>query len=293
MEEKQTNNEQLSDFSKRGFFTVVVKGSDKNGSYFYQSPGHDNDVNALSPSKNVFCFPMNELVVDSRPWKPHMPFNSTELQHIWICTLEDLHHHCREMNGRWICRALLPQGTLFESDDDQKIITNQVILVEPIEIKDFYFGTNPIVPYPDAEWALEWASETGDLDLVKSLLSHHIELNPSNAFFSAALHGHLPVIKHFLDNFQVPNPSQIQIALHLAIPRGHFLVVKYFLDNFQIDLSAQNDLCLELAKQHREQTGDNGLLTYLLEQKKRKDSTPNSGVSRFPMVSFLEDSRIC
>ena len=98
------------------------------------------------------------------------------------------------------------------------------------------------------DFAIRWASRTGNLELVKFLVENGADIHAKNdqAVSWACLNGHLEVVKYLSEkgtNVQAGDNA----AFRFACTNGHFEVVKFLFSNFWIDIHAMEDDALREA----------------------------------------------
>ena len=90
--------------------------------------------------------------------------------------------------------------------------------------------------------------------------------NGTTPLFVAVVHGHLPVVRYFVENGANFNGETIDIRSKpflAAVMTGHMSIVQYFVEVLGVDVnSPSNDSCLHIAQI----AGHVELITYLIEK---------------------------
>jgi len=103
---------------------------------------------------------------------------------------------------------------------------------------------NPVIIYSDGSKGyplLYWVIHSGDLDLIKYLISKGAKLDDRalKGLAYAAERGYLHVLRYFADVHKINLANYPSVLFH-AVGGGHYDVVRYLFDNFDFDVNYGN-----------------------------------------------------
>ncbi len=86
--------------------------------------------------------------------------------------------------------------------------------------------------YKPSRDSINWATETGKLEIVKFLIDSNIPTS-SNTFYICAKYGHLKILRYFLEKRLLSLPININIA-DTATISGHYDIIRYLYAIYKI-----------------------------------------------------------
>lgn len=113
----------------------------------------------------------------------------------------------------------------------------------------------------DVDMVLLLASEKGSLRVVKYLIEQLGVYVDRQAMWRAASHGHLPVVRYFIEEHNVDPHSMNELALRGSVQQGCLNVVRYLVEEHKADIHIDDDKPLRLAVQG----GHVDIVHYLIE----------------------------